>query len=150
MTERSSHHTQVDAAMASAHRSERREARYAISFEIEVTWLDQTGDLFHEKTSTINVSEWGCAFLSQLPLVIDDIVSVRRVISEASQQQSSPRQAFFQVVRTEQKPEGCLIGAWKMDDADCWGADLHGLAKPKESQLESRRHEKPESDARDR
>jgi hypothetical protein len=137
MTKRSGEGTQTETAMASAHLSERREARYPISFAIEVTWLDGNGEIVHEKTSTINVSEWGCAFFSSLALSVDDIISVRRLVSEGGQQ-VAPKQAFFQVVRAEHKPEGHFLGAWKMDDTDVWGEDLAGLAKPKDSRLESR------------
>jgi hypothetical protein len=138
MARRSSDGIQTDTAMASAHLRERREARYSVSFEIELSWLDEAGRLFHEKTSTLNVSEWGCAFLSSLALSVDDIISVRRIISVGSPHQTPSRQAFFQVVRIEARPEGRLVGAWKMDDADFWGAELEKLAKLKDSRLESR------------
>jgi hypothetical protein len=149
MAQRSGDGTQTDTAMASAHLSERREARYAASFEIEVTWLNETGHLFHEKTLTLNVSEWGCAFLSSLGVAVDEIISVRRIASEDNQHQLPVRQAFFQVVRTEPRPGGRLVGAWKMDDADFWGADLEKLAKPKESRPESRGQEERAATSRD-
>jgi len=138
----SDHHkdaTGLDTPMASVHLSERREARYAISFEIEVSGLTSDGLPFHERTTTINVSKWGCGFFSSVALSTDDIVSVRRVCKPDEPPVPEQPPAFFQVMRVERKGQGWLIGAWKMGGEEVWGADLEKLAKPAESRLESRK-----------
>jgi len=129
----------LDTAMASVHLSQRREARFSIPFPIEVTGVTRNGQPFHEKTATVNVSEWGCGFISSVELRADDMILVRRILPESQEAPRSPRQAFFQVVRVEPNEGGWLIGAWKMDTADVWGAELVSLAKPNDGQLESRK-----------
>jgi hypothetical protein len=130
-----------DTLMASVHLSERREARYPISFDIEVSGVTRGGQPFHEKTATINVSEWGCGFLSAVELSPNDIISVRRLLNEHDAPAGSQRQAFFQVVRVERQADHWLIGAWKADGEDVWGTELDKLAKPDESSLASRQHD---------
>ena len=128
------------AVMASAHLEERREVRYEVPFEIEVTGLDHQGAVFHERTITRNVSEWGCGFLLSVQLKTDDMIAVRlRERSPAGPAQM--RQSVFQVRHVARDPGGWLIGAWKMDDNDLWGADLETLGKPEEDNLASREHD---------
>jgi hypothetical protein len=63
--------------MASAHLSERREMRYEVPIEIEISGLDRKGLVFHERTLTRNVSEWGCGFTTLVELKVDDIIALR-------------------------------------------------------------------------
>ena len=128
-----------DTSMASGHLSERREARYAISFAIEVSGLGRDGEPFHLKTSTLNVSEWGCGFLSPRELRPDDMILVRRVSPEPQPANHIPPEAYFQVVRAERKGAGWLIGAWKMDGQDVWGEELVKLAKADDGRREARK-----------
>jgi len=131
------------AVMASAHLEERREVRYEVPFEIEVSGLDHHGAVFHERTITRNVSEWGCGFLLSLQLKTDDMIAVRlcdRSPAEPAQTPQTP-QLVFQVRHVERCSEGWLIGAWKMDSSDLWGADLEALGKAEENQLASREHD---------
>jgi len=128
-----------DAAMASVHLSKRREVRYAISFPIEVTGVSRDGRPFHEKTCTLNVSEWGCGFASSRELHADDMILIRRIVPRGQAASQPARQAFFQVVRVERSERGWTIGAWKMDSADVWGEELVKLGKPSGGSLESRR-----------
>ena len=139
MSERTKDALASDAAMASVHLSERREVRYPIAFEIEVSGVTRDGQPFHERTETINVSEWGCAFYSSVGLCKDDIVGVRRLFKKEERPGLKQLQAFFQVVRVERKAEGWLVGAWKLESDDVWGIDLTKLAEPDDAQLERRR-----------
>jgi len=136
----------LDTPMASRHLSERREARYSISFPIEIAGVSRDGQAFRETTHTLNVSEWGCGFLSSLELKADDIILLRRLPTAADRSGRAPREAFFQVVRVERKEHAWLIGAWKMESADVWGEDLVKLGEPDEGRRESRKpHAKEES-----
>lgn len=118
-----------DAEMASVHRSERREERFALSFDIEVSGIDGEGGVFHFATQTSNVSEWGCGFFSPKELRKDDIVAIRVASPEAP---GAAKSALlrFQVVRVERKGTGWEIGVWKMDAGDCWGIELDILTTP--------------------
>jgi hypothetical protein len=66
-----------DFEMASLHKSERREERFALPFEVEVTRIDGIGEVFHLAVQTRNVSRWGCGLLSPIELKKDDIVAIR-------------------------------------------------------------------------
>ena len=128
------------AVMASAHLAERREVRYELPFAIEVTGLDHQGAVFHERTTTRNVSEWGCGFVLSVQLKTDDMIAVR-LSDRSAAAPAQMRQSVFQVRHVERRSDGWLIGAWKMDDNDLWGADLETLGQPEESKLASREHD---------
>ena len=118
-----------DAEMASAHRSERREERFALPFEIEVSGIDCEGAVFHATVQTRNVSRWGCGFVSPIELRKDDIVAVRVASPEEAGAMKRPT-IRFQVVRVERETGGWGVGAWKMDQDDMWGIELDKLAQP--------------------
>ena len=118
-----------DAEMASAHRSERREERFALPFEIEVTGINAEGAVFHMTAQTRNVSRWGCGFLSPVELRKDDIVAIRVASPEEAGTGKRPT-IRFQVVRVEREKDGWGVGAWKMDQDDVWGLELDKLAQP--------------------
>ncbi len=120
---------QRDAKMASAHRSERREERFALPFEIEVSGINGDGTVFHLTVQTRNVSRWGCGFLSPIELRKDDIVAVKVASPEKAGAVKRPT-IRFQVVRVEQEKDGWGVGAWKMDQDDVWGIELDKLAQP--------------------
>ena len=48
-----------DTGMASFHESERREERFALPFEIEVSGINSDGEVFHVTVQTRNVSQRG-------------------------------------------------------------------------------------------
>ncbi len=66
-----------DAEMASVHQSERREERFELPFEVQVSGIDSEGAVFHFTVQTRNVSRWGCGFVSPIELRKDDIVALR-------------------------------------------------------------------------
>jgi len=49
-----------ETGMATFHGSERREDRFALPFEIEVSGINSDGEVFHVAVQTRNVSQWGC------------------------------------------------------------------------------------------
>jgi hypothetical protein len=126
-----------EAVMASSHLQERREARYEVPFEIEVSGLDNRGAVFHERTITRNVSEWGCGFVLPVQLKADDMIAVR-LCTRSAAEPAQLRQSVFQVRHVARNPDGWLIGAWKMDNNDLWGTDLETLGKPEGDKLASR------------
>ncbi len=128
MTERSEVKLR-DAEMASVHRSERREERFALPFEIEVSGINGEGAVFHMTVQTRNVSRWGCGFLSPIELRKDDIVAIR--VASPEEEGAGKRPTIrFQVVRVEREKDGWGVGAWKMDQDDVWGIELDKLAQP--------------------
>jgi hypothetical protein len=127
---------ETDQRMAAASLAMRYEPRYAVPIEIEVTGIDRNREAFHECTFTKNVSEWGCAFLLSVELKKDDIISLR--VASADQEETEPaRQSLFQVVRVTRKENGWLVGTWKMENKDVWGAHLNKMDNHEEGALEA-------------
>lgn len=126
-----------DTEMASVHASERRETRFALAVEIEVSGINTEGQLFRLRTQTRNVSEWGCEFLSPIEMKKDDIIAVRVVAPEGSE--ATGKTARFQVVRVEQEGGGWAVGTWKMDFDDIWGLEAKKAEKLTEASVEPRK-----------
>lgn len=126
--------------MGSAHLETRREVRYPLEVEIEVSGVDAEGRAFHERTKTRNVSEWGCAFVSARKLTLDSILALRAA-SDGGDTAGEAPVAIFQVVRAEREENKWLVGAWKFGGADIWGVDFKKLPEPEEGSRNSRRTE---------
>lgn len=114
-------------SMASAHLAERRERRYDIADEIEIRGIDDDGEVFHERTVTENVSEWGCAFATRLPLKVEDMVAIRLVAQNAGQ---TGKQSLFQIVAATRKEDRWMVRAWRMGGENLWsGIESRIMAK---------------------
>ncbi|HKT48166.1 MAG TPA: PilZ domain-containing protein [Candidatus Acidoferrales bacterium] len=122
--------------MASVHCGERREERFAICLEIEVSGT-KDGEVFHEPAKTEDISRWGCSFVLGMRLKKDDIVVIR-LKESGGRHREEPLQAIFQIVRVEADGQRWRVGAWKLEDVNIWGIKLPGDNEPKEAQLESR------------
>ena len=135
-----------DAEMASVHQSERREERFALPFDVEVSGVDGAGFVFQMTVQTRNVSRWGCGFLSPIELRKDDIVAIRVASPEEPGAMKRPS-IRFQVVRVEKEKGGWGVGVWKVDQDDVWGIELDKLAQPQGGAptLRRRTHENPQS-----
>ena len=127
-----------DPRMASAHLQERREVRYIVTIAIEVSGISGTGEIFHERTFTNNVSEWGCEFILPVELKVEGIIALR-VARPDARESAQARQTLFQVVRVTREEGGWLVGAWKMGSENPWGTELDSFAKPDEGDLKARR-----------
>jgi hypothetical protein len=110
-----------DSRMATVHLHERREARYSVPIAIEVSGISREGQPFHERTFTLDVSQWGCGFKIPVELKKDDIVALRVLPANAEAVPSA--KSLFQVVRVTPEDDGWVVGAWKMDDEKVWGAE---------------------------
>jgi hypothetical protein len=116
----------------------RREVRYELSIEIEVSGIDRNGEVFHVRTFTRNVSKWGCRFLMSVEVKEDDIIALH-VISSQAGESAQTQQSLFQVLHVKREQDGWLVGAWKMDNEDVWGIDLEKAAKTEKDIRESRK-----------
>ena len=122
--------------IATASLAVRYETRYDIPIEIEVIGIDRNGEVFHERTVTKDVSEWGCAFLLSVELKKDDIISLR-VIPKDGLQIAPAQQAAFQIVRITLVENGWSIGAWKMESKGVWGAEFQKIKNRDDAGSES-------------
>jgi len=118
-----------DTGMASFHESERREERFALPFEVEVSGINRDGEVFHVTVQTRNVSQWGCGFLSPIELKKNDIVAIRVAVPEGPVAMQRPP-IRFQVVRVDREDRGWAVGAWKMESDDAWGIELEKITQP--------------------
>jgi len=118
-----------DTGMASFHERERREDRFALPFEIEVSGINSDGEVFRVTVQTINVSQWGCGFLSPMELKKNDIVAIRVAVPEGPAAIERPL-IRFQVVRVDREERGWAIGVWKMEPDDAWGIELEKITQP--------------------
>ena len=136
----------TDAQMATLHKSERREERFALPFEIEVSGINSDGEVFHVTVQTRNVSQWGCGFLSPIELKKNDIVAIRVAVPEGPLAiERTPIR--FQVVRVDREERGWAIGAWKMESDDAWGIELEKITQPQSGGvILRRRHDGDEAD----
>jgi hypothetical protein len=119
---------------------DRRDVRFEVPIEIEVSGIDQSNQVFHEMTCTKNVSEWGCAFLLSFELKVHDIVALRVTSNEASEFEAA-RQSPFQILRVTREKDRWLVGAWKVDNGDVWGANLEQISKHLEERAQKSCHE---------
>ncbi len=128
-----------DSGMASLHKSERREERFVLPFDIEVSGINGHGEAFHIRVDTRNVSRWGCGFVSPIELRKDDIVAIR-VAPPEEPGTMRRRPIRFQVVRVEREGDAWAIGAWKMERDDAWwGIKLEKMAQPLGGELTRRK-----------
>jgi hypothetical protein len=59
-------------------------------------------------------------------------------LASADKEESEPaRQSLFQVVRVTREEHGWLVGTWKMENKDVWGANLKKIDNHEEGALES-------------
>jgi hypothetical protein len=134
-----------NSGMASLHKSERREERFALPFEIDVSGINGDGEVFHITLQTRNASQWGCGFLSPIELRTDDIVAIR-VASPGGPVAVQRLPIRFQVVRVDSEAGGWAIGAWKMEPDDVWGIELEGMAQPQGGEVILRRRSVEDED----
>jgi hypothetical protein len=131
MPERRNDNKGPEVHIAAANLEVRLDPRYELAIEIEVSGIDRNGQVFHKRSLTMNVSEWGCAFLLSVELRAHDIISLR-IGSSAPEKLEVARQWLFQVVRVTQDQDGWIVGAWKMDRDDVWGVDFDKIATDEE------------------
>ena len=136
MSEDSKHRLGQGVIMESAHLEIRRETRYPLQVEIQVSRVDATGAVVHERTCTRNISKWGCAFLSSVERRIGDIIMIQ-LLSGTAEKRAQQGSTMFEVVRVEREKDGWFVGAWRLGGE--WEIDFESAAKAEPGSLEARR-----------
>jgi hypothetical protein len=91
----------------------RSEPRVPLMFPIEVSGFDRRGKYFIERTSCFDVGEISCAFPLQAEIAADSVVAIRSFHwQNSSVMESMP--VLFQVVRLEDRPEGRVVAAVRL------------------------------------
>jgi len=126
------------ANLAAAYARERHEARYQTAIAIEISGISKQRHVFHEMTSTKDISEWGCCFELSVGLRPNDMFLLR-VMGGGPPEEADKRRSLFQVLRAEKTGRGWLIAAWKLEDRNLWGDAIRNGA-PDRGTRESRKH----------
>jgi hypothetical protein len=113
----------LGATMASAHLSTRREPRYQLHFEIEVCGIGPTGQPFRLRTTTLDVSEWGCRFALPSRMESNAVITLQTIRDENGQEVDCPT-VMFQVVRVLEFIGRFEIAAWKLAPESVWPIKL--------------------------
>lgn len=113
----------LGSTMASAHLSTRREPRYQLHFEIEVCGISPTGQPFRLRTTTLDVSEWGCRFVLPSRMENNAVLTVQTVRDENGKDVDCPT-VMFQVVRVLEFIGRFEIAAWKLAPENVWPMKL--------------------------
>jgi len=113
----------LGSTMASAHLSTRREPRYQLHFEIEVCGIGPSGQPFRLRTSTLDVSEWGCRFVLPSRMENNAVITVQTVKDENGQAVTCPV-VMFQVVRVLEFVRRFEVAAWKLAPENVWPTKL--------------------------
>jgi hypothetical protein len=109
--------------MASVHLSTRREPRYQLHFEIEVCGIGPNGHPFRLRTTTLDVSEWGCRFALPSRMETNAVITVQTVRDESGREVSCPT-VMFQIVRVLEFIGRFEIAAWKLAPENVWPMKL--------------------------
>lgn len=106
-----------DEHKAALHNSNRRaEPRVTLMFPIEVSGFERSGKYFIERTSCFDVGEMSCAFPLEAEIAADCVVAIRSFHwQNSSVMESMP--VLFQVVRLEDRPEGRVVAAVRLQPA---------------------------------
>jgi hypothetical protein len=91
----------------------RREPRMPLTFPLEVSGLDRSRKFFTERTSSLDVGEFSCAFVLQADVEQDSVVAVRSFHwQNSSVMESQP--VLFQVTRVEEQVEGWIVATVRL------------------------------------
>ena len=91
----------------------RSEPRVSLTFPIEVSGFERSGKYFIERTSCSDVGEASCAFLLQAEISWDCVLAIRSFHwQNSSVMETMP--VLFQVVRLEDRPEGRIVAAIRL------------------------------------
>ena len=102
---------------AAPHRSERCERRSVVSVPVTILGLNAAGRLFHELTTTRNVSRHGCCIHLHTQPQSDTPFALQVVPREGAIPEDTSHLSY-QLVWKRQVSEGWELGALAEDDAD--------------------------------
>lgn len=116
-------HGLADATMATGHAHARREPRFELTFEVELCGFGPDSQSFKTRTSTLDVSEWGCRF--EVPFRMEpNSVFTLQCLTDDKGSPADCAPVMFQVVRATQSGRGWGIAAWKIASEKVWPVDL--------------------------
>ena len=100
----------------------RKGKRLTLGFTIEVSGATRENRPFAERTRTSDVSESGCRFITDLPLVRGDIVSIRVVLPDGVGLFLEETACPFEIMWAEQSGKRWNVGARKLVASKPWKA----------------------------
>ncbi|MGA2095466.1 MAG: hypothetical protein ABSH39_04145 [Candidatus Acidiferrum sp.] len=103
----------------------RREPRFEVSIEVEVSAFDHFGKPFREVTRTIEVSEWGCSFRLAAQLDVDALAALD-LTGDQPYCLHDTQPVMFQVNYSKLDSGTWMIGASKMQAERLWDIETMG------------------------
>jgi hypothetical protein len=105
----------------------RRERRIPLTFPVEVNGFDRQGRYFSERTTTTDVSEWGCRLQLAAEVEPGTVVALR--IVSRSPEKGVRRALLFQIVWVEWGDGSSSVGAAKLQTENIWNMAFPGEAE---------------------
>ena len=97
----------------------RKAKRVNLTFQIEVSGFDPSGQLFREHAVTSDVSEDGCKFALLREVKPKDVLAIQ-LVRRGDGQPCEGRPLLFEVAWAEPSERGWTIGALKLQPDDMW------------------------------
>jgi len=97
----------------------RRSKRIPMSFHIEVSGIDCSGQLFRDRVFTLDVSDGGCQFELAREIEAKTPISIQ-VLDRDGAPAFESKPLLFEVVRVEISKVGRIVGAIQLQAANIW------------------------------
>lgn len=110
----------------------RRCKRLALTYQIEVSGFDRTGQLFRDRVTTLDVSEQGCKFSLSHEIECGDVVAIRLAERNGSRRDNR-KPLLFEIIWVEPNPCGWIIGAAKLQPENIWHIAFPSRHRPSSS-----------------
>jgi hypothetical protein len=106
-----------------ANMDRRRENRIVLRFQIEVCGFTRLGRFFTERSYTEDISAAGCKFRLRTEAESDSILAIR-IITRHNGREIDSRPTLFKIAWIEQRPNGWLLGTYKLQPDPVWPVDF--------------------------
>jgi hypothetical protein len=90
-----------------------------LTFYIEVSGFDSTGEFFRDRAVPIDVSDGGCQFELTRRVEVKTPISIQ-VVNRDGLPPPGSKPLLFEVARVELSGPGCVIGAMQLQTENIW------------------------------
>jgi hypothetical protein len=97
----------------------RREKRVNLTFSIAISTFSRNADLITERTRTLDISEYGCRFATNLPLERGNVVAIT-LLGPDEKTIAQEKLGRFEVMWTTEQPNVRIVGARQTEGDSLW------------------------------
>jgi hypothetical protein len=97
----------------------RREKRVNLTFSITISTFSRNADLITERTKTLDISEYGCRFATNLPLERGNVVAIA-LLGPDEKNIAQEKLGRFEVMWTTEQPNVRIVGARQTEGDSIW------------------------------